>query len=50
MFHYYYGLIIVHDKTTVLIGTWSLTSDNSATIRWNVFSHEIKRDEDGLNT
>jgi hypothetical protein len=51
MFHYYYyyGLIIIHDKTIVLIGTLSLTWDNSATTRWNEFSHEIKRDEDGLN-
>jgi hypothetical protein len=33
MFHYYCGLIIVHDKTNVLIGTWSLTWDNSVTTR-----------------
>jgi hypothetical protein len=33
MFHYYCGLIFVHDKTIVLIGTWSLTWDNRATIR-----------------
>jgi hypothetical protein len=30
--HYYCGLISVDDKTTVLIVTWSLTWDNSATI------------------
>jgi hypothetical protein len=25
IFHYYCGLLFVHDKTIVLIGTWSLT-------------------------
>jgi hypothetical protein len=27
------GLIIVHDKIIVLIGTWRITRENSATIR-----------------
>jgi hypothetical protein len=40
MLHYYYGLIIVHDKTIVLIETWSLTWDNSATtrVKWNALA------------
>jgi hypothetical protein len=28
-----FGLFTVHDKIIILIGTWSLTCDNSATTR-----------------
>ena len=50
MFHYYYGLIIVHDKTIVLIGTWSLTWDNSATTRveWDALCWLIRKASGGL--
>jgi hypothetical protein len=45
MFHYYRWLIIDHDNTIVLIGTWSLTWDNSATTRveWDVWGIDIPR-------
>jgi hypothetical protein len=38
-------LIIVHDKTIVLIGTWSLTWDNSAITRveWEALGWIIRK-------
>jgi hypothetical protein len=39
------GLFIVHDKTMVLIGTRSLTWDNSATtsVEWDAFGYVIRK-------
>jgi hypothetical protein len=50
MFHYFCGLIIVHDKTIMLIGTWRLTWDNSATTRveWDALGWLIKKPSGGL--
>jgi hypothetical protein len=50
MFRYYCGLIFVHDKTIVLIGTWSLTWDNSATTRveWDAIGSLIRKTSGGL--
>jgi hypothetical protein len=31
--YFYYRLFIIHDKITVLIGTWRTTRENSATTR-----------------
>jgi hypothetical protein len=50
MFHYYCGLIIVHDKTIVLIGTWSLTWDNNAITRveWDALGQVIRKANERL--
>jgi hypothetical protein len=51
MFHYYCGLIIVHDKTIVLIGTWRLTWDNNATtrVKWDALGWLIRKASGGLS-
>jgi hypothetical protein len=38
-------LIIVHDKTIVLIGSWSLTRDNNATprVEWDTLGQVIRK-------
>jgi hypothetical protein len=43
--HFVVVLIIVHDKIIMLIGTWSLTWDNSATTRvvWNALGWLIMK-------
>jgi hypothetical protein len=43
-------LIIVHDKIIVLIGTWSLTWDNSATtkVEWNGLGQVIRKARERL--
>jgi hypothetical protein len=43
-------LIIVHDKIIVLIGTWSLTWDDSATIgvEWDALGHVIRKARERL--
>jgi hypothetical protein len=50
MFHYYCGLIIVHDKTIVLIETWILTWDTTATTRvqWDALGWLIRKASGGL--
>jgi hypothetical protein len=43
-------LIIVHEKTIVLIGTWTLTWDNSATIsvEWDTLGQLIRKSMERL--
>jgi hypothetical protein len=45
MFQFFCCFIIAHDKITVLIGTWSLTWDNSATTRveWDALGQVIRK-------
>jgi hypothetical protein len=45
MFHYYFGLIIIHNKIIVLVGTWRTTWENSATTRveWDAFGQVIRK-------
>jgi hypothetical protein len=45
------GLIIVHDKIIVLIGTWSLTWDNSATrrVEWDALGQVIRKARERLS-
>jgi hypothetical protein len=45
------GLIIVHDKIIVLIGTWRTTRENSATTRveWDALSQVIRRARERLH-
>jgi hypothetical protein len=42
---YYCWLFIVHDKITVLIGTWRITRENSATARveWGTLGQVIRK-------
>jgi hypothetical protein len=44
------GLFFIHDKIIVLIGTWSLTWDNSATTRviWDAIDWLIRKASAGL--
>jgi hypothetical protein len=48
--NYVVVLIIVHDKIIVLIGTWSLTWDNSATTRveWDALGQVIRKARERL--
>jgi hypothetical protein len=43
--------IIVHDKIILLFGTWSLTWENSATIRveWDTFDQLIRKASEWLS-
>jgi hypothetical protein len=45
-----FGLIIVHDKIIVLIGTWSFTWDNNTITRveWDALGRLIRKASGGL--
>jgi hypothetical protein len=49
--NYVVVLIIVHDKIIVLIGTWSLTWDNSATtrVKWDALGQVIRKVRERLS-